>query len=215
VTALDSKSLSKSIKDLKVGREPIVLAGAVGGIFGGEPSLQLSAAIPPITPPPSLNFLVLPKNFSCFFFITLRKAAAEVGISLALDLKVRDKDQFVEFRTSIDFQLETSGGLAISLNGESLKNWNNAMNIKGFMLKPGTRIEIKVDATASITLTLVGISRIGTRDVTIIGSGTVNAVTGTITKGAFQGKVSLLLMQDLIDLTNKVAAASGNPISRM
>ncbi|OGK83330.1 MAG: hypothetical protein A2X52_14685 [Candidatus Rokubacteria bacterium GWC2_70_16] len=209
ITAIDPTALGPALGGLGVSKDGLVLEGAIGGLFGGPVSLDLAAAIPPITPPKALAFLVLPQNFQTSFYMRLQPPLVAVGIALSTDLSVKTKAQALAFTTSIDFQLDTSGGFTIDVQGKTDSPWANALGIRGFTLDPGTRIQVSVSATTEVTLTFVGKSHIGAREVDLIASASVLASEGVIDKGAFEGKVSELDLEDLVALTNGVVGAAG------
>ena len=209
ITAIDPTALGPALGGLGVSKDGLVLEGAIGGLFGGPVSLALAAAIPPITPPKALAFLVLPQNFQTSFYMRLQPPLVAVGIALSTDLSVKTKAQALAFTTSIDFQLDTSGGFTIDVQGKTDSPWANALGIRGFTLDPGTRIQVSVSATTEVTLTFVCKSHIGAREVDLIASASVLASEGVIDKGAFEGKVSELDLEDLVALTNGVVGAAG------
>ncbi len=209
VTAIDPTALGPALGALGVGKDGLVLEGGIGGLFGGPVSLDLAVAIPPITPPKALAFLALPQNFQTSFYVRLQPAAAAVGIALSTDLSVKTKSQAIAFTTSIDFQLDTSGAFTIDVQGKTDSPWANALGVRGLTLDPGTRLQVSVSATTEVTLTFVGKSHIGAREVDLIASASVLASEGVIDKGAFEGKVSELDLEDLVTLTNGVIGAAG------
>lgn len=165
-----------------------VFAGGIGGVFGGPPTINLAAAIPPIDFPKALSFLDPPKNVETAFFIRFQDATeAAIGIELSTLLDVKTKHSRVAFETDIAFQADTQGGFAIDVQGKTDSPWRDAMGIKGLLMKTGTRLEIKATDTSEVTVTFVGLSDVGTKEVKLIGSAGVLAAEGVLDKVAFEG----------------------------
>jgi hypothetical protein len=189
-----------------------VFAGGIGGIFGGPPTLNLAAAIPPIDFPKALSFLDPPKSVETAFFIRFQDATeAAIGIELSTRLDVKTKHSPVEFETDIAFQADTQGGFAIDVQGETDSPWRDAMGIKGLTMEPGTRIEVKATDTSEVTVTFVGYSNVGTRPVKLIGSASALA-EGVLDKVAFEGAIGELGMADVIALADAVVSAGGGKL---
>jgi hypothetical protein len=196
LAVLDPEGINPALKKMSAGisKGNLVLAGSLGGLLGGPPSVQLAAAIPPVTLPKGLEFIVLPENVTTSFFI------------------VKDQNgRPVDFETAIDFQADTRGGLSVVLDGTSLSPWDDAFAIKGFTLDEGTRIELAGSlVTTELGMTIVGKSKIGKREVQLVGSTIILLSAGTPTGAAFQGKVNFLSTDDLVALTNAAVVAGGN-----
>jgi hypothetical protein len=209
VTAIDPRHFGKTLSDLSgKGGTPLAFSGGIGGLFGGPPSIDIAASIPRIKMPQSLHFLELPSELQTSFFVRMDEAVTDFGIELATLLDVKTKRQKIKFDTTLDFEIDTQGGLAIDVQGRTDSVWKNALGIKGFNLDPGTRMEIKVGASTQVDVTFVGKSHIGRREVDV--TATVGVIGGeTIDKGGFEGSVSELGLHDLIALTNSVAKATG------
>jgi hypothetical protein len=215
LAVLDPEGINPALKEMSAGisKGNLVLAGSLGGLLGGPPSVQLAAAIPPVTLPKGLEFIVLPKNVTTSFFVGIEGLTlAKVGISVAAVMGVKDQNgRPVDFETAIDFQADTRGGLSVVLDGTSLSPWGDAFAIKGFTLDEGTRIELAGSlVTTELGMTIVGRSKIGEREVQLVGSTTILLSAGTPTGAAFQGKVNFLSTDDLVALTNAAVVAGGN-----
>lgn len=209
LSSLDPAKLSPAIAKMIPGGGKLALQGGINGIFGGAPSLNIAADIPPITMPPELKFVVMPENVQTAFFINLSEASVAMGVMIDAEIGARISGQTVTFDTDIAFELDTSGGVSVDLQGKTLSPWSNALGIQGFTMDTGTRIELKVSVTSEVTLTIVGKSHIGKKEVDLTGSASVLVAEGVIDKGAFEGKVSELGIDDLMALTNGVVAATG------
>ena len=209
VSAIDLSTMGKGVSSLLGQQKTLPLQGAIGGIFGGAPSLSLAADIPPITLPAALKFAALPQSPQTSFFITLQGVKVATGVAIDTVIDVKMKKETVAFDSTLAFELDTTGGFTIDLQGKTLSPWANALGINGFTLDAGTRLEVSVSATSEVTLTFVGKSHIGKREVDLTGSASVLVAEGVIDKGAFEGKVSEIGLEDLVALANGVAAATG------
>lgn len=186
-----------------------VFGGEIDGIFGGVPAVKLTADLPEVVIPPTLDFVIMPKDIQSFFFISVNASQAAIGVGIVTDTQVNFQPQPVVFATQIAIQADTTGGLAIDLQGSTATAWENPLGIKGLILKPGTRIETKVAATSDVTLTLVGLTDIGSKEVKVIGSATVNIAARAIDKGAFEGSIDSISLADLVTLSNRIVAVGG------
>ncbi|MBI2315982.1 MAG: hypothetical protein HYU75_02850, partial [Betaproteobacteria bacterium] len=106
-------------------------------------------------------------------------------------------------------ELDAQGGLAIELTGTSDNPWPNPLGIPGLTLNPGTSLGLKVSATSEVDLTFIGKSRIGKKEVDLTGSVGFLIAAKVIDKGAFEGKVSEIGLEDIVALSNAAATAAG------
>lgn len=211
VSRFDPASLGPAVTTFLPAGQKLILQGSVGGFGGGAPSLALSAAIPAVAMPPSFSFIHLPSNAGTSLFVSLSESVARVGVGIETVIGLRLHQQTVDFDTIIAFELDSQGALAVDLQGKSLNAWRNPMGINGFTLDPGTRIETKT-AVTGVTLTFVGKSHVGAREVDVTGS--ANIVGGVIDQGAFEAKLDELSLGDLMALFNDaVKAAGGQPVT--
>jgi hypothetical protein len=213
VSEIDLGKVGAGLSKLNRSGVKPVFAGGIGGIFGGPPTIDLAAAIPPIDFPKSLSFLDPPKNVQTAFFIRFQDATeAAVGIELSTRLDVKTKHSRVQFETDIAFQADTQGGFAIDVQGKTDSPWRDAMGIKGLTMKTGTRIEVKATDTSEVTVTFVGLSDVGTKEVKLIGSAGVLAAEGVLDKVAFEGAISELGLADFVALADAVVLAGGGKL---
>ncbi len=208
VTAIDPAVFGAGLAALSgQAGKPIAFSGGFGGLFGGPPSLNIAADIPNISMPPALKFLQLPRNFQSSLFISVEPDKTDFGVQIATEVDIHTKHRVIPFDLTIDFEADSTGGLAIDLQGKTDKAWPDALGIKGFTLDPGTRMEIKASVTSEIDITFVGKSHIGTREVDVTAA--VGVIDGVIDKGAFEGKLSELDFSDFVIMANNVARATG------
>ena len=207
--ALDPSAMGKGLGQLGMGRGKFVLDGGIEGVFGGTPSFILSVAIPPVNFPRTLSFLDPPRNVQTAFFTKLTEADAALGVSVSGDFPMRTRHGSVVFTNAIAFELDAQGGLAIELTGTSDTPWPNPMGIPGMTLNPGTSLGVKISATSEIDLTFIGKSTIGKKEIDLTGSAGILVAEGVIDKGAFEGKLSEVGLEDIVALSNAAAAAAG------
>lgn len=212
LAVIDTSPLGSALARFLPPGQNVVLQGGASGVIGaGSPSLALAASIPAVRLPAMLSFVSLPNNARTEFFIKIAESSASFGIQVDAILDVKMGKQILAFDSAVAFEFDSMGGVAIDLQGKSLNPWRNALDIKGFTLDAGTRIEVKTTASSETTLTFVGKSHIGTRELDITGSASI--VGGVVDKGAFEGKVSELAMADLLALFDAaVQAGGGQPV---
>jgi len=208
--ALDPSAMGKGMGQLGMGRGKFVLDGGIEGVFGGTPAFMLSVAIPPVNFPPALGFLSPPQNLTTAFFIKLTAAPdASLGVSVSGDFPMKTRQGSVIFTNAIAFELDAQGGLAIELTGTSDTPWPKPLGIPGLTLNPGTSLGLKVSATSEVDLTFIGKSTIGKKEIDLTGSAGILVAEGVIDKGAFEGKLSEIGLEDIVAMSNAAAAASG------
>lgn len=213
LTTMDAAQLGSAAAAMLPASQKLILQGGIGGMFGDPVSLSLSADIPTIVLPASLKFATLPAGFKTSFFINLSAASIAAGINIATTIAARVSDQTVSFDSTLAFQLG-SAGVSIDLQGKTLGPWKNAVGIHGLTLDSGTLLDLKIAPSSEVTLTFSGTSHIGKRVVSLTGSASLLVEAGLIDKGAFQGKLSEIDIEDLMALTNDVvAAAGGKPVT--
>ena len=206
--ALDPSAM-KGVEKLGMGSGKFVLDGGIEGVFGGTPSFMLSAAIPPVNFPRSLSFLNPPRNLQTAFFIRLTEADASLGVSLSGDFPMKTRHGTVVFTDAIDLELDAQGGVAIELTGTSDNPWVNPLGIPGMTLNPGTSLGAKIAATSEVDLTIIGKSRIGKKEIDLTGSAGILVAEGVVDKGAFEGKLSEIGLEDIVALSNAATTAAG------
>ena len=184
----------------------LVLDGGIEGVFGGTPSFKLSAAIGPIRFPPTLNFLDLPRNLQTAFFVRLSEADAALGVSVSGDFPMKTRNGAILFTSALDFEADTSGGLAVAFSATSDTPWPNPLGIPGITLNPGTALSAKLAATSEVDLSLVGKSKIGQREIDLAGSVGVLA-EGVVDKAALSGYLDEIGIADLLVVASGTGGA--------
>ena len=209
IAAISPEALIKQFGHLNIDFNNLVFSGSLGGIFSGSPAFEIAAVIPPLKLPQTFDFLVMPKNVQCRFFLRLRGIEAALGAGIAMVTDFGGKDEpAVQLETGIDFQVDTRGGFTVVLRGETLSDWHNPLGIKGFSLNTGTLLAFEGSASSNIRLIITGNSHI--RDRVIKLSGAIDIIGGQAPAAlAMEGAVSELGTEDLFSMVNKVAAATG------
>ncbi len=212
ITQFNPSSMGAAVTTFLPPGQTVALQGSVGGVVGDEaPSLALSATIPAVALPSSLGFIKLPSNARTAFFINLTQTNASAGIEIEAIIGARMNKQTVNFDSTIAFELDNQGGIAVDVQGKSLNPWRNVMGINGLTLDTGSRIELKTAATSEMTLTFVGKTHIGSREADVTGSASI--LGGVVDKGAFEAKLSELTLSDIVALFNDaVQAGGGQPV---
>lgn len=213
LAVLDTSPLGAAVTRYLPSGQNLVLQGSASGVIGsGKPELALAALIPAINLPQQLRFVSLPSNARTSFFINISEASARFGINIDAVLDVRLGKQTVAFDSTVAFAFDDQGGVTFGLQGKTLNPWRNPLSIPGFTLDTGTRLEVKTSASSEATMTFVGKSHIGKREVDITGS--ASSVGGVVDQGAFEGKASELAMSDLLALFDAaVQAGGGQPVT--
>jgi hypothetical protein len=208
----DPSALGPAVTTLLPAGQQLVLQGGVGGVVGGgSPSLALSATIPSVALPPSLAFVTLPSGARTAFVVNLSQTAANAGVEIQTRIGAKLNKQTLNFDSTIAFETDNQGGIAVDLQGTSLDAWRNVMGISGLSLDAGTRLELKTAATSELTLKFFGKTHIGSRAADVAGSASI--LGGVVDKAAFEVKLSELTLSDVVALFNDaVKAGGGEPI---
>ena len=111
----------------------VTVSGAVGGVFGGEPAVDLSASLP-MGHATAFKFLKPHAGSTSKFFIRLSKAEADLGVGSVVELPAGKGNPPNLFE--VDFELkakETS--VEVAAAGGMKGDWRNALGIKGLTLE--------------------------------------------------------------------------------
>jgi len=208
ITAISPEALIKQFGHLNIDFNNLVFSGTLGGIFSGSPAFEIAAVIPPLKMPEGFDFLVMPKNVQCRFFLRLKGIEAALGATIAMVTAFGGENEpKVDLETSLSFQVDTRGGFTIVLRGEMLTDWINPLGIKGFSLDAGTLLAFEGSASSNIRLMITGNTHIKDRVIKL--SGAIDIMGGRVPVAlAMEGAVSELSTDDLFAMVNKVAAAT-------
>ena len=212
--------ISNLLSQAGIGNDPLVLSGAIGGLFGGTPSFDLAAALPPVTLPPVLSEFLLLKEFETFFYVRLETLGPSLGVGVSglSDMLVGVEDPTVfppvfkkqELQAVIEFELNATGGVSTAVYAETTEPWENPFEIPGIVLDPGCLLGISVSATSEILMDVTAQTRIGDREVDLTGQ--AGLLGGYPAKAALIGQVSEMGLGDVMALSNAmVSAAGGTP----
>ncbi|MCP3673288.1 MAG: hypothetical protein GY829_02280 [Gammaproteobacteria bacterium] len=145
---LDTDDLGNSGKALGVSGE-LVLGGTLGGIFGGDPEVDLYAQFPTFSSKKMPKFLKAAKDVTPVLKLAFKEdngLEADIGVGLMTHLKVGK--QIIELDTAITAVIATSG-VGLDISG-SLDKWDDAFSLKGFEIDD-VAVSIGVDVDGSVS----------------------------------------------------------------
>ncbi|MCJ8344540.1 Ig-like domain-containing protein, partial [bacterium] len=128
----------------KMGVEgPLVLAGSIGGVFGGQPSAALSVILPKVILPPAfgenspIGKIVSFNDVQGSFFIRYYSvnSAVEIGISgdMSVDIPRLDdasKVDTLSLEGSVFYKTSPTGGVGVAVRGKIGGLWNEPLGLK-------------------------------------------------------------------------------------
>ena len=135
-----SSELANALKQVGISGESMIV-GEIGGIFGGQPSLDLLADLPSLRPSTikGMEFFNWVDGITPRFLIHLDTEGLEV--QLDIDMVVTIKDDKLSFDGGIDFDLkEDEIGLEVfgdfrGVNGGSDPGWHNPLGLNGLTIE--------------------------------------------------------------------------------
>ncbi len=141
-------------------KEPVVVAGTLGGVFGGAASAALYAQIPnAVIPGGDLLKRLLNFRDVTFFIRTVGGATSQIGFSGDMDFKVPHLDNPKETDTlDLAGELYMDLGTAapgIEIAGKMTGRWANPMGLIDFTFED-TEIKVGVNADSSVDIGLGG-----------------------------------------------------------
>jgi Skp family chaperone for outer membrane proteins len=150
-------TLKGSMQKLGV-QDPIVISGAVGGVFGGMPSVALYAKLPRMPLPQNLpKFINFAKSAQGSLFMKL-STAGDVAIGFSAGIQAKMGDDLLDFAT--DFSLQASAvGVGLGIAGRMDGTWNNPLGLKGLSLTD-TLLKVTVEADSSVGVVISGVSTV-------------------------------------------------------
>ncbi|MFC1745108.1 hypothetical protein ACFL35_14030 [Candidatus Riflebacteria bacterium] len=162
LATLDPSKLSGKMKEGmdKLGiKDPIVLAGAIGGAFGGPPSVQLYGKLPMVPMPKSL-----PKCFkfakgvegSLFMKVT-GTGDVQVGFSAGMNVAFK-KDEPIHFATEFSMQASPVG-VGVGVSGKMNGLWSNPLGLYGLDISD-TLLKMTLEADSSVGAVIAGTTNI-------------------------------------------------------
>jgi hypothetical protein len=207
VTTLDPHALTgplrKATDHLGV-QQPVVLAGAVGGLFGGSPSLTLDAFLPHV-PVPQTKFLKMDGRADMKLHLALSPTQLSIGVGSDAHLKV-GRDNLV-FDASFNLIIEPPD-VIVDITGKLKGDWHNPMGIHGLVLE-GVFLSVGLDATGAAKLSLGGKTHIGDNEAVVeAGTSLQLEAAGLPTGLGLIGQMAHLGLDDLIEAADSIAHAA-------
>ena len=210
----DEPAIADLLTQAGIAPDPMILSGAIGGLFGGVPSLDIAANLPPATLPPALSEFLLLKSVQTAFYVRLETLGPSLGVGVTANtdmiVGIDPNYQLLkqELDAVIEFELNATGGVSVNFYGETTEPWANPFSIPGIVLDPGCRLGFSVSATSEILLDLTAQTHIGDREVDL--TGTVGFAGGPYpVKAALIGQVSEMSLADVMALSNAMVSATG------
>ncbi len=153
-------TLKSSMQKLGV-QDPIVISGAVGGVFGGMPSVALYAKLPKMPVPQGLpKFIKFAKAAQGSLFMKL-STAGDVAIGFSTGIQAKMGEDLIDFAT--DFSLQASAvGVGLGIAGRMDGTWNNPLGLKGLSLTD-TLLKVTVEADSSVGVVISGVSTVDSK----------------------------------------------------
>ena len=158
----------ENLAEMGVENDKLVIAGSVGGIFGGPPSTALSVILPKIKLPPAfgenspIGRVVQFNDVQGSFFIRSFSAnqSLEIGLSGDMNMDVPRVDDAskvdnIDFEGSVFFQSSPSSGAGIAVRGKVGGTWNEPFGLQDISFKD-TVLQIGADATGAVKFGLAG-----------------------------------------------------------
>ncbi|MHA1597187.1 MAG: DM9 repeat-containing protein [Alphaproteobacteria bacterium] len=149
---LGTGKMAKIVKGIGV-HDNVVVMGAIGGIFGGQPIINLTGILPSVGKTASLpKFLTLSKGEQFEFFLSALESGQdfdfELGIGVGFTAKIKEKT--LEFVGKVKVQVMEEG-FGIDVVGKMEGTWDKPFDIPGFSLSDVT-IELGTQEDGAIKL---------------------------------------------------------------
>jgi hypothetical protein len=198
VTTLDPRTLTGPLKQAldHLGiQDPVVLGGAVGGIFGGPPSLSLEAVLPRMPTPP-IKFLRTRGSADARLLLSL--APTELRIGIGTDVQVHVGPDDLTFSADLGLIVNPST-IALDVTGRLQGDWHNPLGIKGLTVE-AVSLTVGGELTGAVDLAVGGQVKLGSDDVLVAaGASLLVEALGTPKAIGLVGKVDRLRFGALVD----------------
>jgi len=153
---IDAKELGDAGKALGISDGEFILGGTIEGIFGGNPSVSLFAAMPTFGDGGKMpKFMKAAKGITPQIVLAFKKTGSSVessiGVELITDLKVGKQD--LQLGTAMRAVVSASG-VGINMGG-TLDTWDNAFGLQDFDMRD-VAISVSVDADGAISVGMQG-----------------------------------------------------------
>ncbi|HAT35355.1 MAG TPA: hypothetical protein DCS82_06535 [Rhodospirillaceae bacterium] len=211
LVAIDAAKLGDAVKTVGASGE-LVIGGTLGGLFGGDPKVDLFAALPTFSSKKMPKFLKAVKGVTPQLNLAFKKSGggfeADIGVDLRTDLKV-GKDT-VQLDTAVTAVVATSG---VGLNiGGSLDVWENAFGLKGFTMSE-VAMAVEVDADSSVSAAFQGTVTLKDGSTTFTIKALLSpdlAALGVPKEVVFDLETNQISLHGLMDLADVFIGATGN-----
>ena len=162
VTTLDPHTLTGPLRKAtdRLGvQQPVILVGAIGGLFGGSPSLTLEAFLPHL-PVPQTKFLKMDGKADLKLSLALSPTQLSIGVGTDAHLRI-GKDNLV-FDASFNLIIQPAD-VIVDITGKLKGDWHNPMGIRGLVLE-GVFLSVGIDVTGAAKVSLGGKAQIGNNE---------------------------------------------------
>jgi hypothetical protein len=208
VTTLDPHTLTGPLRTAmdRLGvQQPVVLAGAIGGLFGGTPSLSLEAILPKVPVPP-MKFLKLHGKADLKLLLALTPSSLSVGIGTDAGLRVGHDDLI--FDAAFNLVIEPTD-VIVDITGKLRGDWHQPLGIKGLVLE-GVFLAAGLDVTGAAKLTLGGKTLIGDDEIVVEAGTSLQLEAAGIPTGlGLVGQAAHLGLGDLVAAAEQLAHGAG------
>ena len=187
------KDIKSALKTLGM-TEKINVKGEIGGVFGGDKSVMVSAPIE-TTGSRGFPFLkALPKSQSNFF-IDMSEQHSGVGIASAVQLQGGKNPMYFD----VDFEYRTTDtGMTSMASGGMRGDWKNAAGVKGFTLIDPF-MSVGLNPTGSFDMLIDGTYKVGPREARVSANLVIQSGAGFVPEAlAFAGTLDKLPISNLM-----------------
>lgn len=151
---------------------------------------------------PAIRLKGLPKTFKsarAFLFIT-----GEPGLGIGFGLTLQTKHGLRTFDCVLALSKNDKQMAELVIVAGTQGNWPKAFGIPGFNLQE-TRLLLGVDSAQNVAFGLKARMGLGSKKLSIAGKMKIHAITGAVTEGIFEGSLSSIAVQDLLNMANSIS----------
>ncbi len=207
VTTLDPHTLTGPLRKAtdRLGvQQPVILVGAIGGLFGGSPSLTLEAFLPHV-PVPQTKFLKMDGKADLKLSLALSPTQLSIGVGTDAHLRI-GKDNLV-FDASFNLIIQPAD-VIVDITGKLKGDWHNPMGIRGLVLE-GVFLSVGIDVTGAAKVSLGGKAQIGNNEALVEAGTSLQLEAAGIPTGlGLIGQMAHLGLNDLIAAGDSISHAA-------
>ncbi|HKZ04540.1 MAG TPA: hypothetical protein VJU81_03645 [Methylomirabilota bacterium] len=207
VTTLDPHTLTGPLRKAtdRLGvQQPVVLAGAIGGLFGGSPSLTLEAFLPHV-PVPQTKFLKMDGKADLKLQLALSPTQLSIGVGTDAHLRI-GRDNLV-FDASFNLIIQPAD-VIVDITGTLKGDWHNPMGIRGLVLE-GVFLSVGIDVTGAAKVSVGGKAQIGDNEALVEAGTSLQLEAAGIPTGlGLVGQMAHLGLNDLIAAADSISHAA-------